>query len=267
MLELYHHSESVCAQKVRLTLAEKEVEWTSRYVRLEKGEQLKPDFKKINPKGVVPVLIHDGKNIPESTVICEYLDESFDGPELMPKDAYGRSRKRLWSKTVDEGLHYPSTFTISFIIAFRHMSLAHINTPERIKDYLNSIDNLKIRKIKEQALTEGLDSPVFEEAIRYYDGVLDDMERTLSKQSWLAGNDLSLADIALAPYIHRLSDLNMLMMCEKRPAVLDWYQRMKSRPSWQTAIIDWNDQYYLDGMKKHGNKSHTLIEKIWRSLD
>jgi glutathione S-transferase len=266
LLELYHHSESVCAQKVRLALAEKEIEWKSHYVYLEKGEQRTPEFKKINPKGVVPVLIHDEKNIPESTVICEYLDECFDGPKLMPENPYWRSKKRLWSKMVDEGLHYPNTMLISFIIAFRHMSLAHIDTPEKIAEHLNKIENPKLHTVYDQILNHGTDSPVFEEAIRFYDTVLADMEKTLTKQSWLAGSDFSLADITLAPYVHRLSDLQLLVMCEKRPAVLDWYSRIKARSSWQTAVVDWNDQWYLDGMHKHGLQAQATVEGIWRGI-
>jgi glutathione S-transferase len=266
MLELYHHSESVCAQKVRLALAEKELEWVSHYVYLEKGEQHTPEFKKINPKEMFPVLIHDGKNIPKSAVICEYVDEAFDGPALMPIDSYERSRKRLWSKLVDEGLHYPSAYLISFIVAFRHMSLAHINTVEEIAEHLHTIGNPQSHKIREQVLTQGIDSRIFKDAIRSYDSTLAEMEKALSKQTWLAGNDFSLADVALAPYIHRLADLKMLMLCEKRPAVLDWYSRLKERPSWQTAIVEWNDQKYLDGMHLHGTQSQAEIDKIWREL-
>ena len=68
---------SVCAQKVRIVLAEKGVPWTSRYVSLVRGEQLTPEFKKMNPRGLVPVLAHDGNTIVESSVICSYLDEVF----------------------------------------------------------------------------------------------------------------------------------------------------------------------------------------------
>ena len=266
MLDLYHHSESVCAQKVRIALAEKNIEWNGIYVNLEKGEQRSEAFLKINPKGVVPVLIHDGKNIPESTVICEYLEEAFDGPSLMPEDPYWRAQKRLWTKSVDEGLHFPSTFLISFIVAFRHMNMAHIDTDEKIAAHLESVRNPALRKMHEQVLKNGMDSPLFSEALANYDAVLEKMEMTLGEQTWLAGPDFSLADIALAPYMHRLSDLQMLVMCEKRPAVLDWYQRLKARPSWKTAIEDWNDQNYLDGMKTFGGQAQATIEQVWRNL-
>lgn len=265
-LELYHHSESVCAQKARLALAEKGVEWESRYVVLEKGEQHSEEFKKINPRGIVPVLIHDGKNIPESTVICEYVDECFEGPSLMPADPYLRSRKRLWSKLVDEGLHFPSTYLLSFIVAFRHMSLAHLDSPQKIAEHLEKIDNPKVRQLQQQVLTQGLDSQVFREAIQYYDTTLAEMENTLKEQTWLAGPDFSLADIALAPYMHRIADLQLLAMCENRPAVLDWYERLKARPSWQMAIVDWNDQKYLDGMRNFGLQAQAEVLNVWRGL-
>jgi glutathione S-transferase len=86
MLELYHNNISVCAQKVRIVLAEKNVPWTNRYLSLAKGEQLTPQFKAMNPRGVVPVLVHDGNVIVESSVICSYLDEVFPNPPLSPKN-------------------------------------------------------------------------------------------------------------------------------------------------------------------------------------
>jgi Glutathione S-transferase, N-terminal domain len=61
MLELYHHGSSVYAAKVRLALAEKELAWESHYVDILAGEQFHPDFRAINPKAVVPVLVHDGQ--------------------------------------------------------------------------------------------------------------------------------------------------------------------------------------------------------------
>ena len=105
MLELYHNNISVCSQKVRLVLAEKNVPWVNRHVSLAKGEHLTPAFKKMNPRSVVPVIVHDGKTIIESTVICQYLDEVFPNPPLQPKDPADRALMRLWTKLPDEILH------------------------------------------------------------------------------------------------------------------------------------------------------------------
>src|SRR5581483_8206048 len=91
MLELYHNNISVCAQKVRIVLAEKNVPWTNHHMSLAKGEQLTPEFKNMNPRGVDPVLVHDGNIIVESSVICAYLDEVFPAPPLMPKNPVERA--------------------------------------------------------------------------------------------------------------------------------------------------------------------------------
>ena len=73
-------------------------------VDLFRSEQYDPDYLKLNPKGVVPTLVHDGKPMIESTLICEYLDETFPEPPLTPADPWPKSRMRVWSKMVDEGL-------------------------------------------------------------------------------------------------------------------------------------------------------------------
>jgi glutathione S-transferase len=92
MLELHHNNISVCAQKVRIVLAEKNLPWTGRHVSLAKGEQLTPEFKKLNPRGVVPVLVHDGSTIVESSVICSYLDDVFPDPPLSPGHPWSARR-------------------------------------------------------------------------------------------------------------------------------------------------------------------------------
>ena len=68
MFKLYHHGSSVCAAKVRLVLEEKDVEYEKHYLDILKGDQFDPDYLKINPKGVVPTLIHDEEVIFESSV-------------------------------------------------------------------------------------------------------------------------------------------------------------------------------------------------------
>ena len=63
----------------------------------------------------MPTLIHEGRAIIESTLICEYLDETFPEPSLVPDTAYGRySQMRRWSKHIDEGV-FEATREISFL--------------------------------------------------------------------------------------------------------------------------------------------------------
>jgi glutathione S-transferase len=89
VLALYHNDMSSCAQKVRLCLAEKALEWESRHLDLRAGEHQQPWYIKLNPRAVVPTLIDDETVIPESNVINEYLDDRFPERPLRPSDPYG----------------------------------------------------------------------------------------------------------------------------------------------------------------------------------
>ena len=71
MLELYHAHHSTCSQKVRLCLAEKGLEFESQLINLATKEQLAPEYLEINPNGVVPTLVDDGRVVIDSSVICE----------------------------------------------------------------------------------------------------------------------------------------------------------------------------------------------------
>ncbi len=76
-LILYDFGNSVCCQKVRITLRAKGLDWEAVSIDLFKAEQYDPKYLALNPKGVVPTLVHDGKPVIESTLICEYIDQTF----------------------------------------------------------------------------------------------------------------------------------------------------------------------------------------------
>ena len=119
MLKLYHNDMSTCSQKVRFLLAEKGVEWEGVELDLRGGDQQRPDFLKINPKGLVPALDHDGNIVVESNIIIEYLNDVYPEPPLLPADPAGRATARWWMKKLDDGMHL-EVAVLSFAIAFRH---------------------------------------------------------------------------------------------------------------------------------------------------
>src|SRR5215469_2322740 len=120
MLYLYQGSTSVCSVKVRLALAEKGLAYGGEVLDLQRGDQHRPDYAKLNPNEVVPTLVHDGKIIIESTLIIEYLDEAFPTPALMPGDPYARAIARLFMKKIDDYLHAACS-TITFATANRRV--------------------------------------------------------------------------------------------------------------------------------------------------
>ena len=80
---LYFFHGSLCSQKVRLALEEKNVSYTGRLVNIgPRMENYEPWYMRINPRGVVPTLDHDGHIVTDSARIVVFVDEHFDGPDL-----------------------------------------------------------------------------------------------------------------------------------------------------------------------------------------
>src|SRR5918993_2525553 len=101
-LTLFHGWRSSASRRVRLCLAEKGLAFDSRVIDLVKGEHHSPEFLRLNPNGVIPLLIlEDGRALYESGTICEYVDETWPEPPLRPADAYGRAEMRNWIRHVD----------------------------------------------------------------------------------------------------------------------------------------------------------------------
>ena len=232
MITLYQFGNSVCAQKVRITLFEKGLEWEPREVNLFKSEQYSPEYLKLNPKGVVPTLIHQGRPICESTLICEYLDEVFPEPKLTPDDPYDRSQMRIWSKMVDEGVHEGTT-EISFSAMFREKMKSL--TPEEREKRLHNIGDPRRRMRFTSTYEDGVDSPFVLHAIAAYEKMFKTLEETLSDgRDWIFGDRHTLADINVMPYAARMVYLGLFDVWNAdRPHVHAWWQRASALPSFK----------------------------------
>ena len=263
MLELYHHGSSACAAKVRLALAEKRLAWQSHYVDILKGEQFSPAFRAVNPKAVVPVLVHDSHFITESTVICEYLDDAFTAHPLYPANPLNRAAVRLWTKAVDEELH-PACSAITYTVSHRHTILR--NGVGSFDDFLQAgtHEGLAARKLKWDWIQQGLQAPGVAEKVRLYDAYLHKMETVLAQQDWLVGVDFSMADIAMAPYLNRLSALAMADIWRngRLPRVEDWFGRIRQRQSFRPALLDWMPEALAAEMFANGQQSWREVRAI-----
>ncbi|MEM9105347.1 MAG: glutathione S-transferase N-terminal domain-containing protein, partial [Pseudomonadota bacterium] len=85
-LHLMHAQVSSCSQKLRIYLNVKGLEYTSRLIDIPAGENYGAWYMGINPRGLVPTLVHDGTVIIESNDILAYLEEQFAQPRLIPAD-------------------------------------------------------------------------------------------------------------------------------------------------------------------------------------
>lgn len=102
---LHNYFRSSTSYRVRIALNYKNIPYEYKAVNLLKGEQLGPDYKRLNPLGGVPTLIHNGKVVPDSYAILEYLEEIVPTPPLLPNDPYLRARIRQVCEIVNSSMH------------------------------------------------------------------------------------------------------------------------------------------------------------------
>jgi len=230
MLELYHSSLSTCSQRVRQALHEKALPWVDRHLDLTSNQHLTPEFLKLNPNGLVPALVHDGKAIPDSSVIMEYLDDVFPNRTLRPRDPYQASRMRTWVQYIDEvttpAVRYPS-FHLLFGRGLRTL-------PRQQLEATASTRPLRKHFVLQMG-PQGFSDEVMAMAYEQLNQSFDRMEQALSDGPWVLGEMFSIVDISLLPSVVRMEDLNLTHFYASRPRVADWYRRIQLRPSFAAA--------------------------------
>jgi len=253
MLHLYHNDMSVCAQKVRMVLAHKDLEWEGSHLNLRAGEQFSPEFRKINPKGVVPVLVHDGEIILESNVIVQYLDEVFPDAPLLSRDAVERAQARCWLIRLDAGLH-EQVAVISFCVAFRHQVLQRHSTEASLQSFFSQISDPARRAVMEDIVTNGLESPRLRLAALAYGKLIKDMAVALANSDWLVGGKISLADFAMLPYIERLEQLQLSGWWAGYPQLNQWLAQLRDTQAYKVGMGEWNNPSYVQLMRDSGSE-------------
>jgi glutathione S-transferase len=254
-LVLYDFGNSVCCQKVRITLRAKGLEWDAIKVDLFKSEQYDPKYLRLNSNGVVPTLVHDGKPVIESTLICEYIDQTFpQPPQLIPADPWRRSRMRLWSKLVDEGLHDGVT-EISFSAMFRERMKKM--TPESREKRFRNVGDPRRRDRFKSTYEHGVQSPFVLHGVAAYERAFKMLEDTLAESGgpWVLGADPTLADVNLMPYAARLDYLGLIdLWTGGRPHVQRWWARAQAWPSFISGLHDLITENEFTEMQAHGPK-------------
>ncbi len=233
-LTLYHSLASASSQKVRLTLAEKHLEFKGVEISLG-GEQHSAGYRAVNPAGVVPTLVHNGCSLFETAAILEYLDEVFPSPPLVPRDAVLRQRMRVHICRLNEVNHAANGMMHYTVLA----RPALLKLPaDRLDALLAAMPNERDRKLRRAAIEHGLEAPEFADAVRTQEQMLDSLERTLSAASCLIGDEVTLLDLTALPYVARLEQMGLMPLITRcdRPHLEAWYGRMKLRPSWQATF-------------------------------
>ncbi|NOG70477.1 glutathione S-transferase family protein [Roseicella sp. DB1501] len=232
---LYNAPRSSASRRVRLCLEEKGLAYDNRIVDMGKLEHHSAAYLKINPNGVVPSMLHDGKPLHESGTICEYLDEICPDPPLRPADPYDRALMRNWIRHIDERIHNLIIFN------WRHSfgEMASKWTDEELAAKLASIPS----KERQESWLRVARRPYTEEERAEARGklvvLLDRMEAAIAASCWLVGGAYSIADIAAVPFVKRIDEeiAPDEVTTAKHPHVADWWSRIQARPAFERANI------------------------------
>lgn len=206
MFRLYHLPLSPFCRKVRLVLGEKKLE-----VDLieERPWERRLDFLRMNPAGKVPVLVTDnGLVLSESRAITGWLEDVYPDPPLMPHGPQARAEVRRLVAWFDDKFNREVT-----------ENLLH----ERV-----------IKRLSRSGYPDGQCLKAGSRNIRVH---FDYITFLLEGNNWLAGNRMTMADLAAAAHISCLDYLNDVPW-DDYPAVRDWYAVMKSRPGFRGLLAD-----------------------------
>lgn len=238
-VELYHFWSSVCSVRCRMALEEKGVTWESKYIDLFKFDQLTPEYLAINPDGVVPTLVHNGAIIRESVIINEYIDAAFPGPRLIPSDPVDAARMRLFVRTCEIAMSPVALLTyVQYILP----KLRNRWSDAELRAQADKRPTQFLRDLHSRGIRNEITKDELATARHDLEKLLDDLEARLDPGPWVIG-DYSLADIAIAPYMFRLSALgqHQFWSAQRRPRVHEWYRRLSARPAFQKAV-SWPDE-------------------------
>ncbi len=233
MLELYYleEADSICSNRALMTLAEKGIDdWIPKNLVLLNSDQFKPEYLKLNPKAQVPTLVHDGKVIRESSIICDYIDDLKPNPALKPKDPVDRCHLREWIKESDES-GYQATASLNFVTKFR------LEIPrEQMEERWKSVTDIDRLHRQQSCIREGLESPYVLRAIGAWERTFIRMENTLSDgRPWIMGDQFTLVETTIVPFIKVLDMLRLLhLWLDGRPNVRRWWGGVTNRASYQS---------------------------------
>lgn len=261
MLKLYHGKGSVCSIKVRIGLAEKCLNWESSLIDLQKGEQFAPQYLKLNPNAVVPTLVDGDFVVIESSVILQYIDNLSDENILMPGDDKARTTTLIWLlRCLD--IH-AAINTMTFSTVGREKIIAS-KTPEQIEISISKMPNPKAASKRRDLIKNGVASQhLIGDFFTLY-RMFVDMQTALTKSTWLTGNNYRMADTAIIAYVDRLDRLGMFGLWEERfPAISNWLEASKARPSYETALEPFVSQMETENTRHVGEKIWPEVKRRW----
>jgi glutathione S-transferase len=194
-IRLYSYDACPFAQRTRMVLAEKSIDFTLEEIDVHN----KPEgWSEISPSGKVPLLRHRDTSIYESSIINQFLDEVFPDPPLMPAEPLERAQARIWMDYCDSGMR-PAAAKI----------LWSSTTPEELAEARNGLDEA-LYFLEREGLEKLGDGPYF------------------------FGEQVTLVDFQFLPFFERLEfyeELTGYHWPDDTPGLHRWFSAMCERSS------------------------------------
>ena len=238
-VHILHYSGSSCSQKLRIFLNLKGIPWESHVVDLHANENFQPWFLGINPRGLVPVLVHDGAVHIESNDIVSHLEKTFPEPRLIPA---GHENEVSALLRHEDDLHLDLR-TLSFRFVFAPPGPP--KPAEALKNYASNgfgtvqgtKDPQKMVQIEfwERAAKEGFTDERARASAQKFRAEFDALDKRLAAQPYLMGDALSALDIAWFIYANRLA-LGGYPLARLHPHVNAWVEKLRERAEFAKEI-------------------------------
>ena len=229
-IHLIHFSGSSCSQKLRIYLNYKKIKWQSHSVNIATGQNYSNWFLGINPRGLLPVLVDDGRVIIESNDIIQYLENKFPQPTLISKDQQISISGALRN---EDDLHIDIR-NVAYKYMFGGLGAKKPENLKRFESYKADADDITLKHKQEEVdfyknfKKNGITDEAIKKSLKNFEKHYKIFDQQLQNQKFLLGDHLSVLDIAWFIYTYRLT-ISEFPFKQKYPNVYKWYNLLYAR--------------------------------------
>ena len=229
-ITLYDDPHSPHGRRIRILLSEKGLAWKTVPVDIGRMAHKAPDFLAINPNGELPALRDGERTIHDSQLIAEYLDASYDGTRLYPRDAYLIAQVRMWL-ALEAGTHKEFR-PLFYLHIVRPASLAAGITAENVDQRVPpGVHPCHVQWLRDALRGEVRFDTSEALAREIILGKLEVIERRLADRAYLVGDSLSMADLGWFTRIETFPALGLEIGVQRFPGIARWLEAIRLLPA------------------------------------
>ena len=238
-LHLLNFANSSCSQKLRIYLNLKNIDWKSHEVNLATGQNYSNWFLGINPNGLVPVLVDDGRVEIESNDILLYLEKKYPNPKLINDD----DSSKIEAELIEEDDLHVDIRNIAYRYMFNGLGKKSSKKIDNFEKHEFTADSDFVKQ-KDKEIKfyrnygeSGISDEAIKKSLSKFDQKFREFNEQLGQSKYLQGDAMSLLDIAWFIYTYRLY-ISGFPFKEKYPNVLKWYLELFNRVEFRKELND-----------------------------